>query len=71
MYARTPMPDSSAAYTVTQLRDLYAAPVWHPEEHPPLPPIVAHGRKPGVFACGVCVLFVTAYIYLYLSRNDL
>ena len=23
------------------------------------------------FACGVCVLFVTAYIYLYLSRNDL
>lgn len=22
------------------------------------------------FACGVCVLFVTAYIYLYLSRND-
>jgi hypothetical protein len=24
-----------------------------------------------VFACGVCVLFVTAYIYLYLSRNDI
>jgi hypothetical protein len=24
-----------------------------------------------VFACGVCVLFVTAYIYLYLSRNDM
>jgi len=23
------------------------------------------------FACGVCVLFVTAYIYLYLSRNEL
>jgi hypothetical protein len=23
-----------------------------------------------VFACGVCVIFVTAYIYLYLSRND-
>jgi len=23
------------------------------------------------FACGICVLFVTAYIYLYLSRNDL
>lgn len=22
------------------------------------------------FAVGVCVLFVTAYIYLYLSRND-
>jgi hypothetical protein len=23
-----------------------------------------------VFACSVCVLFVTAYIYLYLSRNE-
>jgi hypothetical protein len=22
-----------------------------------------------VFACGVCVLFVTAYIYVYLGRN--
>lgn len=24
-----------------------------------------------VFAGGVCVMFVTAYIYLYLARNDL
>jgi cytochrome c553 len=48
------VPDSTAGYTVTQLRDLFAAPIWHPEDHPPLPPIVAHGRKPGVFACGVC-----------------
>jgi hypothetical protein len=23
-----------------------------------------------IFACALCVLFVTAYIYLYLSRND-
>jgi cytochrome c553 len=48
------VPDSTAGYTVTQLRDLFTAPVWHPEDHPPLPPIVATGRKPGVFACGVC-----------------
>lgn len=48
------VPDSTAGYTVTQLRDLFAAPVWHPDDHPPLPPIVAHGRKPAVFACGVC-----------------
>jgi cytochrome c553 len=48
------VPDSTAGYTVTQLRDLFAAPVWHPEDHPPLPLIVATGRKPGVFACGVC-----------------
>ena len=48
------VPDSTAGYTVTQLRDLFTAPVWHPEDHPPLPPIVAQGRKPAVFACGVC-----------------
>ena len=48
------VPDSTATYTLTQLRDLFAAPVWHPEEHPALPPIVAHGRKRAVFACGVC-----------------
>jgi len=48
------VPNSSASYTVTQLRDRFIAPVWHPEEHPPLPPIVAQGRKPDVFACGFC-----------------
>jgi cytochrome c553 len=48
------VPDSTATYTLTELRDLFAAPVWHPDEHPPLPPVVAHGRKPAVFACGVC-----------------
>src|SRR6266436_3279146 len=48
------VPDSSATYTVTQLRDRFIAPVWHPEDHPPLPQIVAQGRKPNVFACGFC-----------------
>ncbi|MDB5809701.1 MAG: cyc4 [Betaproteobacteria bacterium] len=45
---------STASYTVTQLRDRFIAPVWHPGEHPPLPEIVAQGRKPDVFACGFC-----------------
>jgi cytochrome c553 len=36
------------------VRDLFAARDWHPEEHPPMPEIVAMGRKPDVFACGVC-----------------
>jgi cytochrome c553 len=48
------VPSSSATYTVTQLRDRFIAPVWHPEDHPPLPPVVAQGRKPDVFACGFC-----------------
>src|SRR5258706_3597191 len=48
------VPNSSATYTLTQIRDRFIAPVWHPEEHPPLPPVVARGRKPDVFACGFC-----------------
>ena len=48
------VPDSRASYTVSQTRDLFLAPVWHPEDHAALPDIVAHGRKPNVFACGFC-----------------
>jgi cytochrome c553 len=48
------VPDSTAGFTLTQVRDLFAAPDWHPDDHPPMPTIVAAGRKPDVFACGVC-----------------
>jgi cytochrome c553 len=48
------VPDSTAAFTLTQLRDLFAAPDWHPSDHPEMPEVVARGRKPAVFACGFC-----------------
>jgi len=48
------VPASSASYSVTQLRDRFISPVWHPNDHPPLPSVVAQGRKPNVFACGFC-----------------
>lgn len=48
------VPNSAASYTLTQLRDRFIAPMWHPQEHPPLPPVVAQGRRPDVFACGFC-----------------
>src|SRR3954453_12571009 len=48
------VPDSTASYTWSQLRDRFIAPVWHPGDHVALPDIVAIGRKPGVFACGYC-----------------
>ncbi|MHC2578152.1 cytochrome c553 [Bradyrhizobium diazoefficiens] len=48
------VPDSAAGFTLTQLRDLFAAPDWHPQDHPAMPEIVAKGRTPDVFACGVC-----------------
>jgi cytochrome c553 len=50
------VPNSSAAFTVTQVHDLFSAPDWHAAGHPPMPDVVAHGRKPDVFACGYCHL---------------
>jgi cytochrome c553 len=48
------VPDSALAFTITQERDLFFAPDWHPDDHPPMPDIVAHGRPPEVRACGSC-----------------
>ena len=48
------VPDSAAAFTVTQERDLFFAPDWHPDDHPAMPDVVAHGRRPDVRACGSC-----------------
>jgi cytochrome c553 len=48
------VPDSNAAFTLTQIRDLHFAPDWHPEDHPPMPDIVARGGKQDVLACGSC-----------------
>ena len=48
------VPGSTATYTLTEVRDLFVAPDWHPADHPPMPEVVSHGRKPDVQACGVC-----------------
>ncbi|HEY0749073.1 MAG TPA: c-type cytochrome [Steroidobacteraceae bacterium] len=48
------VPDSDAAFTLTQIRDLNFSPDWHPGDHPPMPDVVARGRKPAVLACGCC-----------------
>lgn len=48
------VPDSTKAWTLTQLRDFFFAPDWHPGDHAALPEVVAHGRKPELFACGFC-----------------
>ena len=48
------MPGSAASYKVSQLRDPYLAPDWHPQEHPAMPSVVGRGRRPDVMACGFC-----------------
>jgi len=48
------VPGSGITYSVPQTRDRFLAPDWHPADHPPMPEVVAQGRKPGVYACGFC-----------------
>lgn len=48
------VPDSNVTLTLTQVRDLFFAPDWHSADHPAQPDVVAHGRKPDVYACGFC-----------------
>jgi cytochrome c553 len=43
------------AYTDLQLDDEFFTDDWFPAEHPPMPTIVARGRKPAM-PCGVCHL---------------
>jgi cytochrome c553 len=50
------LPGSKASYTRGQIGNLFAVPDWYPDEHPPMPEVVAHGRKPDVYACGYCHL---------------
>ena len=48
------VPGSDLQRTQTQVHDPFNPPDWYPDEHPPLPEIVAHGRQPNVRACGQC-----------------
>ncbi|WP_443971158.1 c-type cytochrome [Sphingobium sp. CR28] len=47
---------SSVTFTARQVRNIFAAPDWTPQEHPPMPAVVATGRRPDVMACGYCHL---------------
>jgi len=50
------VPGSNGSLTLTQIRDLFNPPDWHPDDHPAMPEIVGHGRRPDVRACGYCHL---------------
>lgn len=50
------VPNSNAAFTLTQIRNLFQVPDWHPNDHRIMPDIVERGKKPDVFACGYCHL---------------
>jgi len=48
------LPGSKFSFTLAQIWDVFAPADWYPEDHPQMPEIVAHGRKPNVNACGFC-----------------
>jgi cytochrome c553 len=50
------VPNSTASFTLPQIADLFEVPDWHPAGHSAMPAVVAHGRKPDVYACGYCHL---------------
>ncbi len=50
-------PGSTKQYTQAQIDDPFNPPDWFPDEHPPMPEIVAHGGpKPAGRACALCHL---------------
>jgi cytochrome c553 len=53
------VPGSKLQFTRRQLANRFGPADWFPEDHPPMPDIVAHGKEkaqPQVFACSLCHL---------------
>ena len=52
--ARRTFADSEVSMTLTETRNRFLAPDWHPTNHPAMPEPVLQGRKPNTYACGFC-----------------
>ncbi|HEX4232598.1 MAG TPA: c-type cytochrome [Bryobacteraceae bacterium] len=60
--ARRPAPDptplhlegSTFEFTRAQINNLFGPADWFPGDHPEMPDVVAHGRRPKVMACALC-----------------
>jgi cytochrome c553 len=50
------VPGSRIRFTRAQVESGFLAIDWWPNDHPPLPAVVHHGRPPDVLACGFCHL---------------
>lgn len=48
------LPGSPLAFTIAQIQNPFGPADWFPEDHPAMPPVVANGEKPNVWACGFC-----------------
>lgn len=45
---------SSGAFTRAQIANRFGPADWYPGDHPTMPDVVAHGKQPQVWACGLC-----------------
>ena len=48
------VPGSTLSFTRGQISDGFGPADWFPSDHPTMPDVVAHGRRPDVRACGLC-----------------
>jgi cytochrome c553 len=48
------LPGSALTFTRQQISDGFGPADWFPGDHPAMPEIVAHGKRPDVRACGLC-----------------
>lgn len=50
-----PLPGTTLTFTRKEANDPFNPADWYPADHPKMPDIVAHGRKPaGIWACDLC-----------------
>jgi cytochrome c553 len=48
------IPGTTLTFTMAQIRDYWNVGDWFPDEHPPMPAVVVHGRQPHVRGCAMC-----------------
>jgi cytochrome c553 len=48
------LPGSNLSFTEAQIQDPFGPADWFAADHPAMPEIVAHGRKPTTWACALC-----------------
>ena len=48
------LPGSKLEFTRAQIANRFGPADWYPEDHPAMPPVVARGKEPMVFACSLC-----------------
>ncbi len=48
------LPGSNLEFTRAQISDRFGPADWYPQDHPAMPDVVAHGKRPNVMACALC-----------------